>query len=102
LSIQADGKVLLTGRFTTLQPNGSSTAIPRHGVARLLNDDATQILSVADETQVLWQRGGSAPELSSVAFDAPACRFPATAPSAPSARQPAALAPVSGVTEAPD
>ncbi len=38
--LQADGKVLLGGQFSTLQPNGAATATPRNNIARL-NADGT-------------------------------------------------------------
>ena len=106
MALQADGKVLLGGGFTALQPNGASVAIARSGFARLLNDQATQTLSAPDATQTLWQRGGAAPEFSRVTFDlstnggaswtplgpgtrigisSPASRSPAAASSAPAA-----------------
>ena len=63
VAVQSDGKVLVSGSFTTL--NGST----RNGFARLLNDPATQSLSMPSATRVLWTRGGSAPELSSVTME---------------------------------
>jgi uncharacterized delta-60 repeat protein len=69
VAVQADGKVLLGGAFTTLQPNGAPAPTPRTGFARLLNDAASLSLSVPDSTQVNWTRGGSSPELSRVTFE---------------------------------
>ncbi|AKC82840.1 hypothetical protein IMCC26134_08760 [Verrucomicrobia bacterium IMCC26134] len=69
LALQADGKVLIGGEFTTLQPNGAATATTRNRIARLDNDAATQNLSIPDGTQALWSRGGSAPELTRVTFE---------------------------------
>ncbi len=40
LALQGDGRVLLAGRFTTLQPNGAASATARNRVARL-NADGT-------------------------------------------------------------
>ena len=40
LAVQADGKVLIGGSFTTLQPNGAATATTRNRIARL-NADGT-------------------------------------------------------------
>jgi hypothetical protein len=37
-------------------------------MARLYNMPATQSLSVSNTSEVLWQRGGSSPELSQVIF----------------------------------
>ena len=69
VAVQADGKILLGGAFTTLQPNGEVSATTRIGFARLLNDAATQTLSPPDTTQISWTRGGSSPEVSQVTFD---------------------------------
>jgi uncharacterized delta-60 repeat protein len=69
VALQADGRVLLGGSFTSLQPNGANVATLRNGFARLLNDPAPQFLSAPNSTQALWQRGGAAPELSRVTFD---------------------------------
>ena len=63
LALQADGQVLLGGNFTTM---GATT---RSYFARLQNDTATQLLSVANANQVQWLRGGALPEASSVAFE---------------------------------
>ena len=67
--VQADGKVLIGGEFTTLQPNGAATATTRNRIARLDNDLATQALSITEGTQALWSRGGSAPELTRATFE---------------------------------
>jgi len=40
VAVQADGKVLLGGRFTSLQPNGAASATPRNSIARV-NADGT-------------------------------------------------------------
>jgi uncharacterized delta-60 repeat protein len=69
VALQADGKVLLGGRFSTLQPNGAATSTTRNRIARLDNEAATQTLSIPDGTQALWSRGGSAPELTLVTFE---------------------------------
>lgn len=63
LALQADGKVLLVGGFTSVG------GTPRTHVARLLNDPATEALTAADATRVEWLRGGAAPETTQVAFD---------------------------------
>jgi uncharacterized delta-60 repeat protein len=68
LAVQADGKVLMGGSFTKLQPNGATSPTKRGYFARLYNDPATQTLSVPDASQVLWQRGGASPEVSLVNF----------------------------------
>jgi len=38
VAVQADGKVLIGGGFSTLQPNGAATATPRNRIARLNAD----------------------------------------------------------------
>jgi uncharacterized delta-60 repeat protein len=63
LALQPDGQVQLAGQFSTV--GGSS----RNLFARLLNDPATQVLTAPDASQVLWSRGGSAPELSQTTFE---------------------------------
>ena len=69
VSLQVDGKVLLAGDFSELQPNGSASPTGRRLFARLVNDPSTQVLSMLDSRKVTWERGGSAPELQSVTFD---------------------------------
>jgi uncharacterized delta-60 repeat protein len=69
LAVQSDGKVLIGGEFTTLQPNGAATATTRNRIARLDNDAAMQTLSIPSATQALWSRGGAAPELTRVTFE---------------------------------
>ncbi|MEQ1751801.1 MAG: choice-of-anchor D domain-containing protein, partial [Prosthecobacter sp.] len=63
VALQADGRVLLGGFFTTV--GGSA----RNRFARLLNDPATQTLSVPNTAQVTWARSGSAPDVSQVTFE---------------------------------
>ena len=123
LALQADGKVILGGEFTTLQPNGAVSPVARNFIARVLadgsldngfdsnpngstysvglqadgkvlvggvfyyfnfnqpnqasrrlfarlhNDAATQTLTAPGGTQLLWERSGSAPEVSQVTFE---------------------------------
>jgi uncharacterized delta-60 repeat protein len=69
VAVQVDGRVLLGGLFTKLQPNGAGVATARNRFARLANNPATQTLSAPDATKMLWQRGGAAPELSRVTFE---------------------------------
>lgn len=69
VSQQADGRVLLGGEFTTLQPNGAPSPTSRTALARLENDSITSNLTVPDTTQALWTRGGAAAELSQVSFE---------------------------------
>ncbi|MCB1077937.1 MAG: delta-60 repeat domain-containing protein, partial [Verrucomicrobiae bacterium] len=69
LAMQADGRILLGGIFSTLQPNGSVTPDARHLFARLQNDPALQMLEIPSGSQVSWLRGGAGPELSRASFD---------------------------------
>jgi uncharacterized delta-60 repeat protein len=62
-ALQADGKLLVGGNFSEL--NG----FRRPTFARLLNDPATQALTVPTGDRVEWRRGGSSPELQRVWFD---------------------------------
>lgn len=61
--IRTDGKILLGGLFNTVDGR------PRVRFARLINDPATQTLGAASSSQVTWNRGGSAPEVSLVTFE---------------------------------
>ena len=69
LGLQADGRALLGGLFVRLQPNGAASATARGYFARLLNEPATQVLSAPDAAHVLWERGGSTPELARASFE---------------------------------
>ncbi len=60
---QADGKLLVGGLFTSLS-GGSAIR-----VARLLNEPATQTITVTSPARVEWLRGGTAPETSRVTFE---------------------------------
>lgn len=63
VTLQADGKILITGEITTF--NGD----PHVGIARLHNDPATATLSSPGSSSLLWARGGSSPEVGHVAFE---------------------------------
>lgn len=63
LALQADGRVLVGGYFTTM--NGQ----PRKGIARLTNDLVSQTLTVPSSTRVRWMRSGAAPEVQEVTFE---------------------------------
>jgi len=69
LALQADGRVLLGGFFTTLQPNGAALSTARNRFARLFNDAATQTLATPTSTEVRWSRSGTAPELTRATFE---------------------------------
>ena len=58
-----DGRLLIHGSFTTV--NG----LAREGYACLVNDSATDVLTVPSQNQIRWLRGGSAPAVSAVAFE---------------------------------
>ncbi|HEY3898489.1 MAG TPA: VPAMP-CTERM sorting domain-containing protein [Chthoniobacter sp.] len=60
---RADGEVLIAGDFNAM------FGLLHSSVALVLNDPASQFLSVPDLTQIQWARGGSAPEVSPVTFD---------------------------------
>ena len=63
VALQADGQILLGGFFTKV------AGTPHNSFARLLNDPATQSLDAVNTTQVLWSRGGSAPDVSQTTFE---------------------------------
>jgi uncharacterized delta-60 repeat protein len=68
MAIQADGEVLLGGRFNVLSPNGASSSTRNH-FARLANELVSNSLSAATASQLSWTRGGSSPELARVTFE---------------------------------
>jgi uncharacterized delta-60 repeat protein len=65
LALQADGKIVVGGIFTTLG------GLPRDRIGRFSNDTAAlQKLTVAgDGASVTWTRGGSSPEVGRVTFE---------------------------------
>lgn len=69
VAVRADGQVVAGGTFSSAQPNGAPDSTPRNKLAMILNDPATQTLSVPDAARVLWTRGGAAPEVSGVTFE---------------------------------
>jgi uncharacterized delta-60 repeat protein len=73
LALQADGKVLAGGTFTTLGGGGTGVT-PRSFIGRLTNTEAAQQrLAVTGRGEVLsWLRSGAAPELSRVTFESSA------------------------------
>jgi uncharacterized delta-60 repeat protein len=66
---QADGKIIIGGDLTALQPNGANNAIARNRIARLANDAATQSLTVPSASRVQWLRGTASPETQMVSFE---------------------------------
>jgi uncharacterized delta-60 repeat protein len=61
-ALQADGSVLVGG-------GGTLGGMARPGIARLVNNPATQSLAIPDATRVRWSRGGAGPELGEVVFE---------------------------------
>jgi len=64
VAVQADGKILIAGQFSSIDGQ------PRPGLARLDNDPAPQSLTLAEAARVQWLRGGAAPEVEHVTFEA--------------------------------
>jgi len=69
VTLQGDGSVQIAGAFTALQPNGAPAPTNRSFFARLQNDAATGSVSAPDAATAVWQRGGSAPEITGVLFE---------------------------------
>ena len=67
LAVQADGKILVGGDFTTLGGGGTGTT-PRNYIGRLSNSDpAWQNLTVdSSGSTITWNRSGTAPEVNRV------------------------------------
>ena len=70
LAVQADGKILVGGPFTTLGGGGTGTTTRNH-IGRLTNTDAAlQNLTVdTDGTTVTWERSSASPEVDRVTFE---------------------------------
>src|SRR5713101_797668 len=70
LAIEADGKILVGGNFTTLGGGGTGTT-PRRSIGRLTNTDAAlEALTVAtDGTTITWDRSSASPEVDRVTFE---------------------------------
>lgn len=69
MALQADGKVLIGGGFTSLQPSGAPSSSTRLGFARVLNDSVTDVVDIPGDTEVSWLRGGAGPDLSRAFFE---------------------------------
>lgn len=69
IALQRDGKVLVGGSFTALQPNDAVTPIARNFFTRLVNGSATQSVAV-EAARVEWNRSGAGPELVRAHFEA--------------------------------
>lgn len=63
VALQTDGKILVGGSFTTIG------GVTRNRLARLLNDNATESLTVPNANRIEWLRGGTMPEAMAVSFD---------------------------------
>jgi hypothetical protein len=63
MAVQADGKILAGGIFTSIG------GAPRSKFARLSNDTAARQDLVITRTAVTWRRGGSSPDLARVTFE---------------------------------
>src|SRR5438552_4831593 len=70
LAIEADGKILVGGNFTTLGGGGTGRTT-RNSIGRLTNTDAAlEALTVAtDGTTITWYRSGASPEVDRVTFE---------------------------------
>lgn len=63
VTVLANGRIVLTGPFSSV--GGTS----RSNIARLLNDVATQSLTVPTPGRIQWLRGGASPEANRVSFE---------------------------------
>jgi uncharacterized delta-60 repeat protein len=63
IAVQADGKILVGGIFHTIGGQ------PRNFMARLGNDTAALQNLVVSQTDIVWTRGGSSPQLSRATFE---------------------------------
>ena len=63
VAVQADGQILLGGNFSTVGGTG------RNFFARLVNDPATQSLTIPSASRVQWLRGGASPEVEPVTYE---------------------------------
>src|SRR5438876_706322 len=70
LAIEADGKILVGGNFTTLGGGGTGRTT-RNSIGRLTNTDAAlEALTVAtDGTTITWDRTSASPEVDRVTFE---------------------------------
>ena len=66
IAVQADGKILLGGYFTTI---GGTMGQTRNLFARLSNDTPPLQNFAATPTSVTWTRGGSSPQFTRVTFE---------------------------------
>jgi uncharacterized delta-60 repeat protein len=69
VAVHADGTALIAGYFTTLQPNLAEAPVSMSHFARLVNDPATQSLTIPSLNRVQWLRGGASAETQEVSFE---------------------------------
>jgi hypothetical protein len=67
ISIQKDGKILMTGLFERIGPALNNYTY-RPLIARLTNNEATESLTT-NGSSITWLRGGASPEATSVIFE---------------------------------
>ncbi|MBS0659986.1 MAG: choice-of-anchor D domain-containing protein [Verrucomicrobia bacterium] len=65
-SFQGDGRILIGGVFGNV---GTGVSAAHANIARLLNDSATQTLSVPDAGRIQWLRSGASIEVQQVTFE---------------------------------
>ncbi len=68
LSLQPDGKVLVSGLFQNLLQN-PGPQISRNYFVRLGNGSASQSFEVPSTSSIIWRRSGAAPEVTNVTFE---------------------------------
>ena len=70
LAVQADGKILVGGIFTTLGGGGTGTTTRNH-IGRLTNTDAAlqELTADTNGTTIIWNRSSASPEVDRVTFE---------------------------------
>jgi uncharacterized delta-60 repeat protein len=69
VTLQKDGRVLVTGFFRSLTAAGGGGPVARSHAARLFNGNATQTLGAVSDRKIRWLRGGTSPEVYRVTFE---------------------------------
>ena len=69
LGLLPDGRVMLGGVFTALQPNGALATTQRSRFALLANALAAQSISIDDSSSLRWLRSGAGPEVDAVSIE---------------------------------
>jgi Domain of unknown function (DUF5122) beta-propeller len=67
--LQSDGRALLSGQFTTFNPSPNGPLAQRKFFARANNGAGSQNLVVLNANSAVWQRNGSAPEVTQVVVE---------------------------------